>query len=656
MEREIGAMAITAGYVATGEDLMWKVDDSIELYRVDRWGNGYFSINQSGNLTVKPRKDPDSEVDVMGIIRELEAAQVQFPLLLRFPQIIDDRLDEINGAFQESISEFRYIGRYQPVFPMKVNQRKEVIEYILRYGRKYNMGIEVGTKAELIGALSMNLPPESLIICNGYKDEGYLKLATSFQGMNNIIVVVDLFEELLDILEHSDGKVPQIGIRVKLFSKGSGRWAESGGESSKFGLSTGETLEVIRILSEKGHLDRLKMLHFHIGSQITDIRRIKEAMNEAARVYAKIKKVADVEYFNVGGGLSVDYDGSRTSEPSSANYNLREYSNDVVYTLQKICQEEGVSCPTIVSESGRAISAYHSFLVFKVIGKKNSRTLYLPYPHKGDSLQIEDLHFAFKTINIENYKEHYHDAVQLRSELFSAFNLGNIGLEERAKGETLFWMVCQKAAALARQAGDPAPEFAELKRLVSQKYIGNFSLFQSVPDMWGVEQIFPIMPLHRHREMPSVAGTIADITCDSDGEIKRFGGLRGPRECLEMHNLDGDYYMGIFLLGAYQDTLGDFHNLLGCVNEVHIVVDEGNWRICNTIPGDTCDKLLRFFNYDTDEFIRSIAARDIEDPERIAEELRVALQGYTYFNRGERRSDPDDSLTQAALYSEPVRT
>jgi len=430
-------------------------------------------------------------------------------------------------------------------------------------------------------------------------------------------------------------------MRVKLFARGSGRWVESGGESAKFGLSTSEALELMRILEERGLTSSLKMLHFHIGSQITDIRTVKNAMNEAARVYAKARKMADIEYLNVGGGLSVDYNGSNTATPSSANYSLQEYANDIVYTVQKICDDEEVPCPTIVSESGRAIAAYHSMLIFKIIGRKNAKSSPLRPPDDEAPMQIDDLCSAFKEINIDNYREHYHDALQYRDELYDSFNLGNIGLEERAKGETLFWMVCKKAAFLAKEAGDESDEFLELKKLVSQKYIGNFSLFQSVPDMWGVEQIFPTIPLHRLDEMPSERGRIVDITCDSDGEIKRYAGDSEGLEYLEMHPLleNQDYYLGIFLLGAYQDTLGDFHNLLGCAHEVHVMAEDGEWYICQKVEGDTCKKLLDFFNYETKDYIWEIMDRCVtrkesirkRELEQIEAELNRTLKGYTYF-------------------------
>nr|HPM26463.1 biosynthetic arginine decarboxylase [Methanothrix sp.] len=389
---------------------MWKAEDSLELYGIENWGNGYFSVNDKGDIIIMPGKNPSSSVDVMDLIEEIEKSKdLEFPVLLRFPQILENRIDEITGAFLASIKEFSYQGTYQPIFPMKVNQRKEVIEYIIKYGAKYGIGLEVGTKAELLAALSLGLPREALLICNGYKDEDYLRLALSIHNVNNIVIVVDLFEEIFDILKYAGqmGIAPRVGMRIKLFSRGSGRWVESGGEAAKFGLATGEALELMRILEEQGLQESLKMIHFHIGSQITDIRTIKNAMNEAARIYAKARKMCDIEYLNVGGGLSVDYNGSNTATPSSANYTLREYANDVVYTIQKICDDEEVPCPTIVSESGRAIAAYHSMLIFKTIGRKNDKNSFLRSPNEEDPIQIDDLCSAFKEINLDNYKEHY---------------------------------------------------------------------------------------------------------------------------------------------------------------------------------------------------------------------------------------------------------
>jgi len=619
---------------------MWTSDDSATLYGTENWGIGYFSINESGNLVVSPRKKRGPSADIMEIVRHLEGSKIaSFPLLFRFPQITADRLEEINGAFRSSIEEFEYCGEYKLVFPVKVNQRRAFLNYIARTGRDLGVGLEVGTKAELLASLSLDRDPESLIVCNGYKDEEYLKLALEFGEHDNIVVVVDLFEGLLNLLKYSKklGFSPSLGLRVKLFSRGSGRWEESGGELSKFGLSTSNIVEVIEILSREGMLDQLKMLHFHIGSQITDIAKIKVAMNEAARIYSKVRKVAPIEYFNVGGGLGVDYDGSNTSNPASVNYSLQEYANDVVYILQRVCDEEDVPCPTIVSESGRAVAAYHSFLAFKAIGEKNSMGGRDVTPLEDDPVQIQDMYLALENMNLDNYAEYYHDALHYRNELFDAFNLGNIGLEERAKGDLLFWKVCQKVALFAQEDENESEEFENLNRLLSKKYIGNFSLFQSAPDMWGVQQIFPTMPLHRLGEVPTQKATIADITCDSDGEITNFAGEN--RDFLVLHSLsvNEDYYLGIFLLGAYQDTLGDYHNLLGRVDEVHVLVEDDGWRISKVVKGDRCCDVLRFFDYDTEDCLRKmVLSRHLdeagtENKEKITQNVKAALGGYTYF-------------------------
>jgi len=614
---------------------MWSIDRSIDIYGVENWSNGYFSVNQKGNLEVAPQKENAGRLDIMEIVNHVKRSNCAFPVLFRFPQIIEDRLKEINGAFQSAIEEYEYNGNYRLAFPLKVDQRKDVVEYIVEGGKSSKVGLEVGSKAELLAALSMDLDSEAVIICNGYKDEDYLKLALKFGQRQKIVVVVDIFEEIFNLICCSQElKIkPRLGLRAKLFSRGSGRWEESGGETSKFGLSAVEISKVMKYLSQNEMLDGLGMLHFHIGSQITDIRRFKDAVNEAARIYAKVRKDAQIEYFNVGGGLSVDYDGTKTPTPASTNYSLQEYANDVVYTLQKICDEEGVPCPTIVSESGRALAAYHSFLAFEVIGKKNSKDDQIPPITKGDPIQIQELREDLENINLENYAEHYHDALHYRDELLDSFNLGTIDLEERAKGEILFWNICQKVTLFAQEDENYSDEFENLKKLLSKKYIGNFSLFQSVPDIWGVQQLFPIMPLHRLNEEPSEKGTIADVTCDSDGEIRSFVGQNS--DFLALHPLkEGEnYYLGIFLLGAYQDTLGDFHNLLGCVNEAHILVDDESWQISRIIEGNKCQELLKFFNYDLSSLDESISNFHLSgaEEEDMKEDVKKALKEYTYF-------------------------
>ncbi|MHC1630981.1 MAG: biosynthetic arginine decarboxylase [Methanotrichaceae archaeon] len=605
----------------------------MRLYSVENWRNGYISINDKGNIVIIPQKKKDQSADLMEIINHINQSKIaQFPILFRFPQIIEDRLEEINKSFLRSMKVFGYRGDYSLVYPLKVNQRREVAEYVVRSSRSLNIGLEVGSRVELLAARSLNLDPESLLVCNGYKDEDYLKLALKFSEHNKIVIVVDIFEEIFSLIKCCDdlGIKPMLGLRTKLFSKGGGRWTESGGSLSKFGLSTAEILEILQILTQNDMLNTLKMLHFHVGSQITDIRTIKDAVTEASRIYAKIRKVADIEYFNVGGGLGIDYDGSKTPSSASTNYSLQEYSNDVVYTLQRICEEENVPCPTIVSESGRAITAYHSFLVFKVIGKKNFKIEQKIHPEKEDSIQIKDLGFALENMDPENYVEYYHDAFQYLDELLDAFNLGNVGLKERAKGEILFWNVCQKAAKIAQKEMNSSEEFEDLKKLLGKKYIGGFSLFQSAPDIWGVQQLFPIVPLHRHHEQPSKRVTIADMTCDSDGEIKSFAGEN--KDFLALHRLseDEDYYLGMFLLGAYQDSLGSFHNLLGRVNEVHVIVDEESWHISQIVKGDRCGEVLQFFNYDPESNFTKLC-QGVTDKEKMARDLQKALSEYTYF-------------------------
>jgi arginine decarboxylase len=627
---------------------MWNIEDAIELYGIDRWGNGFFSFNRNGNLIVKPTKNDAHVIDLKNVVDNLVSKKINFPILFRFPQILESQIRALNSAFSNSISEYKYNNTYQGIFPMKVNQRKEIIEEIVKSGRKFNIGLEVGTKAELLAALSFDLSNDALLICNGFKDNEYLHLALNAIKLNNkVVIVIDEFSEtkrLLDMAKQLNVK-PIIGIRAKLYSKGSGKWAESGGESAKFGLSTTEILECIKIITEYNMLDQLQMLHFHIGSQITEIRRIQKAVKEAARVYAKIKiKHINIKYFNIGGGLGLDYDGSKTSSDASANYTMQEYANNVVYSLKDVCDEENVPHPIILSESGRAISAYHSVLVINIKGNKNG-DLNKPIELRGNEPHIiNELNDGVKEINIKNYEEYYHDALQHREELLSLFNLGELELEDKSMGEMLFLQICEKAIGYAKETQNKSDDFDDLNKLLSKKYIGNFSVFQSVPDFWAIKQLFPIVPVGRNNEKPTIYGTIVDITCDSDGEIDKFVDLKDVKEILELHELNnGSYYLAVMMIGAYQDTIGDYHNLFGTANEVHIIVDEsGGWHIKQIVNGDRNCDVLGYAKYNNNDLLEAFesevnqAVRESglskADAEDIMNNYKNVMKRYTYLD------------------------
>ncbi len=627
---------------------MWKIEDAIDLYGIERWGSGYFSYNKNGNLIIRPTKKDAQTIDLKNVIEQLSTKKIKYPILFRFPQILEGQIKELNGAFSNSISEYKYNNTYQGAFPMKVNQRREVMEEIVKAGKKFNLGLEVGTKAELLAAMSFELGSEALLICNGFKDDEYLRLALNAVKLKNkVIIVIDEYSETTRLLELSRklGVKPLIGIRVKLYSKGSGKWAESGGESSKFGLTTTEMLDCVKTVSEYEMLDQLQMLHFHIGSQITEIRRIQKAVKEAARVYAKIKNMhVNIKYFNIGGGLGIDYDGSKTSSDASANYTMQEYANNVVYSLKDVCDEEGAPHPIILSESGRAISAYHSLLVINIKGNKNGNHK-KPIELRGDEPHIiKELYDGLKEINIKNYIEYYHDALQHREELLSLFNLGEVELEDKSKGEILFMQICEKAAGFARETENKSDDFDDLNKLLSKKYIGNFSTFQSIPDFWAIKQLFPVVPVSRATEKPNEYGTIVDITCDSDGEIDKFVDLKDVKEILELHELNnGSYYLAILLLGAYQDTIGDYHNLFGAANEAHIIVDDsGEWHIKQLVKGDRNSDVLAYVKYNSaglfsmfeSEIAQAVRDNKLSktDAEEILNNYKDAMNQYTYLD------------------------
>ena len=583
------------------------LDEVIQTYGVENWGAGYFEVNRKGHLAIRPAEGDPRSVDVKELVDDLvDGRRLQLPILLRFPQILTNQLKKVQRSFQEASREFNYSGGHFGVFPMKVNPRREVVEEFLREGGKYNFGVECGSKAELYAALSLAQTPESLLVCNGFKDEAFINLALlGVQIGKRVIIVVEKLNELKMIIRRSQetGVRPEIGIRAKLYSKGSGKWASSGGESAKFGLTPSEMLECIRLLREFQMTDRLKLLHFHIGSQITDIKRVKAAMKEAARVYAKIRQMhVEVEFLDIGGGMGVDYDGSKTTFESSVNYTTQEFANDVVYTIKSVCDDENVPEPNLVTESGRVMAAYHAVFITSI--RDEIETFADDQPEvnvdEDDPQVIVELKALYDDINAKNYREYYHDALDHKDELHTQFNLGLISLEDRAKGEVLFWEVCARASKFAQTTKVQEEEFDDLKKILASKYLCNFSVFRSLPDHWAIDQLFPIMPIHRLNEQPSDYATFVDLTCDSDGHIDKFVDLKDVKEVLELHPFTGDpYYIAIFLVGAYQEVMGSNHNLFGRTNEAHVIIDtEGRYHIKKIVQGSRIGDMLIVARYD----------------------------------------------------------
>lgn len=585
----------------------WTVADSLKLYNVENWGDQYFTINSGGNLSVQPKRGEAPGIDLMTVIEEIKKQNLEFPVLVRFQDIIRHRVVSLNEAFRKAIAEYGYNGRYQGVYPIKVNQMREVVEEIVDAGKPYDFGLEAGSKGELVAVLAMQLSPQALVICNGYKDYGFIKAALMGVKLGKrVIIVVEKLTELYQIIQVAKELqvTPLIGVRTKLSTKGSGKWEGSGGESAKFGLTTTELLHAISVLKAEGLMDSFKLLHFHVGSQITNIRTIKDATKEAARIYAKLRKLGlGLEFLDVGGGLGVDYDGSHTSFDSSINYTLHEYVGAVVYSVQEVCQAEGVDEPHIVSESGRALVAHHSVLVVDVFGAIEVGQTPVSMEETPDEDDVvKEMRYLSQNLTTKNLSEHFHDAVSRKEEALSMFKLGFLSLEDRAKVEHLFWQVC-KSIRRNSQGMKYVPEDIEaLGKNLADQYLCNFSIFQSMPDHWAIQQLFPIIPLHRHLEEPAREGTLVDITCDSDGKVSKFIDLRDIRDTLPLHLLKGNdpYYLGFFLMGAYQDIMGDLHNLFGRVNEAHVFLDEtepGGYYIEEVIRGNTIAGVLSWIQY-----------------------------------------------------------
>ncbi len=619
------------------------------MYDVASWGKGFFSVGQNGNLFVHPTKDPNRSIDLKQLVDTLEWRGISLPILIRFADIIRHRLEEMHQAFDTSMREHGYQGGYCCVFPIKVNQQRQVVEEVFHFGRAYRFGLEAGSKPELLAVLAIadNLTP---IICNGFKDDEYIEMVMLAQKIGRQITpVVEKFTELELIAKHAEkvGVKPNIGLRVKLASRGSGRWKSSGGYRSKFGLTVSEALKAVDFLKQRGMESSLKLLHFHLGSQITNIRQIKAAVIEAARVYVDLKRAGTgLCYMDVGGGLGIDYDGSQTDFESSVNYTLEEYARDIVYHIQNICDEADVPHPTIVTESGRAVAAYHSLLVFNVLGVSGFGEEDLPASIPEDSEQaLVDLFETHRSITKKNLLEGYHDAQQALDSALNLFSLGYLSLEQRSLAENFYWAICRKILRIAKDLDYFPEELEGLDALLSDTYFCNFSLFQSMPDSWAVKQLFPIMPIHRLDEKPTRSAVLGDISCDSDGKVDQFIDRRDVKKTLALHPFNnGSYILGAFLLGAYQEILGDLHNLFGDTNAVHVSHDDhGDVVLETVVQGDTVREVLAYVQYNSgallDQFRKDVelAVREqrvgYEEAGRLLKFYEEGLQGYTYLEQ-----------------------
>jgi len=627
--------------------MAFHISEAKRYYGVDAWGHGYFGVNARGHMTVHPQRE-GAAIDLFGLLPRLKRRKLRFPLLVRFPQILENRLHELFDAFDRAIGEFHYPEAYRGVFPIKVNQRADVVEALVKAGAGRGFGLEAGSKAELAVALTHVLDDDALIVCNGYKDPDYIRLALRGREMGrNVVLIIEKPHEVEMIarVARSTRVKPLLGARIRLQARSSGKWAGSSGSEAKFGLTTQELLDAVEGLKRNGLQDAFQMLHFHIGSQITEIRRIKAAVKEGARVYAKLR--ADgcpMKWLDVGGGLGVDYDGSRTSFEASMNYGVTEYANDVVYIVQEICDAENVPAPILVSESGRALTAYHAVLISEVGGRnrhENGEEEVIVPADAHESLQ--ELYEIWEGMTRKNHREFFHDAEAKRDELLSHFDLGFLSLRDRALAERLMRRIGREALHFSRGDRFMPEEFERLQKQLVTKYIANFSVFQSLPDAWALDQLFPLMPIHRLNERPTVPATLCDVTCDSFGEIDRFVDRREVRESLDLHELrpGESYYVAVCLVGAYQDVLGDYHNLFGRVDEVHVRITPGGAaRVVGDRRGDEAHEVLQLFGHEPAEMLARVRAQAVarqkagaigaEQVERIVREYEQALEGYTY--------------------------
>ena len=625
----------------------WTIEDSNELYNISGWGTSYFGINEKGDMYVTPCKD-NIQIDLHDILDELALRDVTPPVLLRFPDILDNRIEKTWSCFKKASDEYGFKGENFIIYPIKVNQMQPVVEEIISHGRKFNLGLEAGSKPELHAVIAVQCQSDSLIICNGYKDQSYIELALLAQKMGKrIFIVVEKLNEI-EIISKAAKKLnvrPNIGIRIKLASSGSGKWEESGGDASKFGLTSSELLAALDILEKKGLKDSLRLIHFHIGSQITKIRRIQTALKEASQFYVQLRKMGyNVDFVDCGGGLGVDYDGTRSPHSeSSVNYSIQEYVNDCIYAFVDAADRYGVPHPNLITESGRSLSAHHSVLVIDVLETASLPEMDEEYePNESSHKLVKDLYEIWDNLNQRSMLEDWHDAEQIREDALDLFEHGLVDLKTRAEIERMYWSVCREINSLAKSLKHMPEELKGLDKLLADKYFCNFSLFQSLPDAWAIDQIFPIVPLQRLNERPTRSATLQDITCDSDGKIAHFVTSRNISNILPVHTLrkNEPYYLGVFLVGAYQEILGDMHNLFGDTNAAHITVKDGHYHIDQIIDGETVEEVLEYVQYNPKKLVRQLEVWvtksvkqgkiSLEEGKEFLSNYRSGLYGYTY--------------------------
>lgn len=625
----------------------WRIEDSEELYNIKGWGVNYFGINDKGHAYVSPRKD-GVKIDLKEVVDDLASRDITAPVLLRFPDILDNRIEKTSECFNKAAEEYEYKAEHFIIYPIKVNQMRPVVEEIISHGKKYNLGLEAGSKPELHAVLATNMDSDSLIICNGHKDQNFIELALLGQKMGKrVFLVVEKLPELITIAQTAEklGVRPNLGIRIKLAASGTGKWQESGGDASKFGLNSSELLQALQMLDEMGMHDCLKLIHFHIGSQITKIRRISTALREASQFYVQLHAMGfNIEFVDCGGGLGVDYDGTRSSNSeSSVNYSIQEYVNDCVYTFVDAANKNHIPHPNLITEGGRSLTAHHSVLVVDVM-----ESVSMPHmdenfhPTEQDHQLVHDLTEIWDKLSPRSMLEDWHDAQDIRDEALDLFRHGIIDLKTRAQIESLYWSITREISELAHHQKHVPDELRTLDKMMADKYFCNFSLFQSLPDSWGIDQLFPIMPIGRLNEKPTVSATLQDITCDSDGKISAYVNYNQQTSYLPLHSFrEGEhYYIGVFLVGAYQEILGNMHNLFGDTNAVHVTVDEDGYSIDKTIDGETVADVLEYVQYDPKRLVRRLEAWvskavkegkiTIEEGKEFISNYRSGLYGYTY--------------------------